>query len=101
MLRPPVGLFVIVCGVDMGPLAISMPKNGSVFAPAMGLDGAVSKSGSNWYGFESESKVVRPSNGVRGHQEWSRRCRFSVPNCGGSPLRHEEEHEGSIVLDVY
>ena len=24
---------------------------------------------------------------------------MSVPNGGGSPLRHEEEHEGSIVLD--
>ena len=22
------------------------------------------------------------------------------PNCGGSPLRREEEHEGSIVLDL-
>ena len=41
-----------------------------------------------------------PYDGVRGHQEWSRRCRFNVPNCGGSPLRHEEEHEGSIVLDL-
>ena len=41
-----------------------------------------------------------PSDGVRGHREWSRRCRFNDPNCGGSPLRHEEEREGSIVLDL-
>ena len=38
---------------------------------------------------------------MRGHQEWSQRCRFNDPNCGGSPLRREEEHEGSIVLYVY
>ena len=42
-----------------------------------------------------------PSDGVRGHREWSQQCQFNVPNCGGSPLRHEEEHGGSIVLDVY
>ena len=47
MLGPPAGLLVIVCGVDMGPLAIAMPENGSGFAPAMGLDGAVCKSGSD------------------------------------------------------
>ena len=41
-----------------------------------------------------------PSDGVRGHQEWSRRCRFNDPNCGGLPLGHEEECEGSIVLDL-
>ena len=41
VLGPPVGLLVIVCGVDMGPLAISMPKNGFRFAPSMGLDGAM------------------------------------------------------------
>ena len=41
-----------------------------------------------------------PSNGVGGHQEWSRRCQFNDPNCGGSPLRREQEHEGSIVLDL-
>ena len=46
-LRPPVGLLVIVCGVDMGPLAISMTKNGSRFAPAMGLDGVVCRYGSD------------------------------------------------------
>ena len=47
MLGPLAGLLVIVFGVDMGLLAIAMPKNGSRFAPAMGLDGAVCKSGSN------------------------------------------------------
>ena len=41
VLGPLAGLLVIIWGVDMGPLAISMPKNGSGFAPAMGLDGAV------------------------------------------------------------
>ena len=41
MLGPPAGLLVTVYGVDMGPLAISMLKNGSRFAPAMGIDGAV------------------------------------------------------------
>ena len=46
VLGPPVGLLVIGCGVDMGPLAMAMPKNGSGFAPAMGLDGAVWRSGS-------------------------------------------------------
>ena len=47
MLGPSAGLLVIVCGVDMGPLAISMAKNGSGFAPSMGLDGVVCRSGSN------------------------------------------------------
>ena len=47
MLGPPVGFLVIVCGVDMGPLAIAMPENGFGFAPAMGLDGAVCRSGSD------------------------------------------------------
>ena len=46
-LGPPTGLLVIVCGVYMGPLAITMPKNGSEFAPTMGLDGAVCRSGSD------------------------------------------------------
>ena len=45
MLGPPAGLLVTTCGVDMGPLAMAMPKNGSGFAPAMGLDGAVWRSG--------------------------------------------------------
>ena len=42
-----------------------------------------------------------PFDGVRGHREWSRRCRFNDPNYGDSPLRREEERGGSIVLDVY
>ena len=46
MLGPPAGLLVIICGVDMGPLAIDMPENGSGLAPAMRLDGAVCRSGS-------------------------------------------------------
>ena len=41
----PVGFLVIVCGVDIGPLAIAMSENGFRFAPAMGLDGAVCRSG--------------------------------------------------------
>ena len=41
VLGPPTGFLVIFCGVDMGPLAIAMPKNGSGFAPSMGLDGVV------------------------------------------------------------
>ena len=45
VLGPPVGLLVIICGVDMGPLVIAMPENGSRFAPAMGLDGAVCRFG--------------------------------------------------------
>ena len=98
MLGPPAWLLVISCGVDMGPLAMAMPKNGSGFAPAMGLDGAVWRSGSKWYGSKSESKAVWPFDGVRGHREWSRRCRFNVLNCGCSPLTHKEERGGSIVL---
>ena len=64
VLGTPVGLLVIGCGVDMGPLAMAMPKNGSGFAPAMGLDGAVWRSGSYWYGSESESEVMWPSDSV-------------------------------------
>ena len=45
VLGPPVVLLVTVCGVDVGPLAMPMPKNVSGFALAMGLDGAVCKSG--------------------------------------------------------
>ena len=41
VLGPPAGLLVIIYGVEMGPLAMVMPENGYVFAPAMGLDGAV------------------------------------------------------------
>ena len=55
VLGPPVGLLVTCCGVDMGPLAMVMPKNGSGLAPAMGLDGAVWRSSSELYGFEFES----------------------------------------------
>ena len=47
VLGPPAGLLVTTCGVDMGPLATVMSKNGCRFAPAMGLDGVVCRSGSN------------------------------------------------------
>ena len=47
MLGPPAGVLVVVWGVDMGPLPIAKPKNGFGFAPTMGLDGAVCRSGSN------------------------------------------------------
>ena len=40
-----------------------------------------------------------PSDGVGDRYERFHRCRLSVPNGGGSPLRCEEEHGGSIVLD--
>ena len=76
-------------------------KNGSGFAPAMGIDGAVCRSGLDWYVFESKSKDVWHSDGVEGHQEWSQQCSFKDPNYGGSPLRCEEEHGGSIVFDLY
>ena len=101
MLGPPVGVLVVVCGFDMGPLVITTLKTGSRFAPAMGLDGAMCRSGLDWYGSESESEAMWPFDGVRGLWERFRRCRFNVPNGGGSPLRIEEEHGGSIVLDVY
>ena len=42
-----------------------------------------------------------PSDGVEGRREWYRRCRFNDPYYGGSALRREEEHEGSIVSDLY
>ena len=42
-----------------------------------------------------------PSDGVGGRREWSRGCRFNDPNCGGSPLRREEECEGSIMSNLY
>ena len=67
LLGPPTGLLVIFCGVDMGPLGIAMPKNGSGFAPSMGLDGAVCRSHSDWYDFESESEAMWLSDGVEGH----------------------------------
>ena len=47
VLLPPTGLLGIGCGVDMGPLAMVMPENGSRFASAVGLDGAVWRSGSD------------------------------------------------------
>ena len=37
MLGPLARLWVTGCDVDMGPLAMAIPKNGSEFAPAMGL----------------------------------------------------------------
>ena len=71
VMGPPVGVLVVVWGVDMGPLPITKPKNRSGFAPAMGLDGVVYRSGSDWYDSESESEAVWPSDGVEYHQEWS------------------------------
>ena len=68
MLGKPVGVLVVVWGLDMGPLPITKLENGSRFALAMGLDGAVCRSGSDWYDSESESEVVWPSNGVMGCQ---------------------------------
>ena len=64
MLGPPIGLLVTVCGVNMGPLAMAMPENGFGLEPAMGIDGVVWRSGSDWYGSKYESEVVWPSNGV-------------------------------------
>ena len=64
MLGPPAGVLVVIWGVDVGPLPTTMPKNGSEFAPSMGLDGAVCISGSDWYDSESELEVVWPFDGV-------------------------------------
>ena len=64
MLEPPLEVLVVVWGVDMGLLPITKPENGSRFAPTMGLDGAVCRSGSDWYDSESESEFVWPSDGV-------------------------------------
>ena len=97
VLGPPVGVLVVVWGVYMGPLVITKPENGSGFAPAMGLDGAVYRSSSDWYDSDSESAVLWPSDGVEGHREWSRWCWFKDLNYGGSPLRREEESGGSIL----
>ena len=47
VLGPPAGMLVTGCGVDMGPLAMVMSKNGSELAPSMGLDGVVCRFGSN------------------------------------------------------
>ena len=71
MMGPPVEVLVVVWGVDMGPLPIPKPKNGSRFAPSMGLDGAICKSGSDWYDSDSESEAVWPSDDVEGLREWS------------------------------
>ena len=46
MVGPPIGLWVTGCDVDMVPLAMVMPKNGSIFAPIVWLDGALWRSGS-------------------------------------------------------
>ena len=47
VLGPLSRLWVIGCGVDMGPLAMEMLENGFRLAPAMGLDGAVWRSSSD------------------------------------------------------
>ena len=47
VLGPPAEVLVVVWGVDMGPIPITKPENGSGFAPAMGLDGAVCRFGSD------------------------------------------------------
>ena len=47
MLGPLARLWVTGYGVDMGPLAMAMPENGSRFALAMGLDGVVWRFGSD------------------------------------------------------
>ena len=47
VLGPLARLWVTSCDVDMGPLAMAMPENGSGFALAMGLNGAVWRFGSN------------------------------------------------------
>ena len=44
VLGPLPRLWVTSCDVDMGPLAKVRPENGSEFALATGLDGAVSRS---------------------------------------------------------
>ena len=101
ILGPPTGVLVVSWGAEMGPLPTIMPENGSRFAPAMGLDGAVCRFGSDWYDYEYELEVVWHSDGVEGHREWCRWCWFKDPKCGGSPLRHEEEHGGSVVFSWY
>ena len=47
MLGPLAKLWVTGCDVGMGPLAKVRPKNGFRFALAIGLDGAVCRSGSD------------------------------------------------------
>ena len=46
MLGPLEEVLVVMWGVDMGPLAITTPKNGSGFVPTMALDAAMYRSGS-------------------------------------------------------
>ena len=65
---------MIVCIAILGLVARlwvtyceGMLKNGSGFALAMGLDGAGWRSGSDWYGFASESEAVWHSDGVGDH----------------------------------
>ena len=67
MLGPQAEVLVVVSSVDMGTLQITKPENGFRFALAMGLDGAVCRSRSDWYDSESESEAVWPSDGVEGH----------------------------------
>ena len=45
VLGPLAGMLEVVWGMDVDPLPITKPKNGSRFAPAMGLDGAMCRSG--------------------------------------------------------
>ena len=74
VLGPLGGVLLVVWGMDMGPLPITKPENGFGFAPTMGLDGAVCRSGSNLYDSKSKSEAMWPSDGVEGRQEWSQRC---------------------------
>ena len=67
LLGPLARLWVTGCGVNMGPLAMVMPENGSVFAPTVGLDGVVWRLGLNWYGSKSKSEAMWPSDGVGDH----------------------------------
>ena len=67
VLGPPPRLLVTGCGVDMGPLAMVMSENQSGFALAMGLDGAVWRSESDWYGSKLETEAVWPFDGVGDH----------------------------------
>ena len=64
MLGPLTKLWVTGCDVEMGPLAKVRTENGSGFAVAMGLDGAVWRYGPDRYGSESESEAVWSSDGV-------------------------------------
>ena len=67
VLGPPAGVLVVVWGMDMGPLPITKTKNGSRLAPSMGPDGAVCRSGSDWYDSKSKSEAMWPFDGVEGH----------------------------------